>query len=186
MAQATHLDLWAELQPRRPGHLHCMWVSLATCVQQIIHSPPVQVNASPPGVGEHWLHTVDAVGFKDQLPPGEVGEAEASKSCPRQEEGRILAAGCPAWYRPSVFIIVTRQVSRQFAFLPTDAPCQTLVSPEPGLRKKQSSPGEKQSPHVGPEGGKEKRGHSASPQCHPGQIKTPPRDACSVAEGSVD
>lgn len=62
----------------------------------------------------------------------------------------------------------------------------TPQNPELRLRKESSSPGEKQSPQVGLEGGKEKRGHSTPLWCHLIKPKAHPRKAWSVAEGPVD
>lgn len=91
--QAGHADLGAELQPRYPGHLLCIRVSLATPSPRD-HSQLVQVSARPPTAGKYQLHKADLVSFKELSPPREVRAAEVSKSCPRQEESPVLAAGC--------------------------------------------------------------------------------------------
>lgn len=86
------MDLGAELRPRYPGHQLCIGVSLATPSQEI--SQLVQVSARPPAAGQYQLHKADMVSFKEPSPPREVWAAEVSKSCPRQEESPMLAAGC--------------------------------------------------------------------------------------------
>lgn len=50
--QVGHLDLQAELQPRPPGHLFCICVSLAT-LSAGDHGQLVWVKAGPFGVGKY-------------------------------------------------------------------------------------------------------------------------------------
>lgn len=80
------------------------------CLQEI--SQLVQVSARPPAEGQYQLHKADMVSFKEPSPPREVWVAEVSKSCPRQEESPMLAAGCPALCRLSVLTLTPGQVSR--------------------------------------------------------------------------
>lgn len=81
------MALGAELQPSHPGHMLCVWVSLATPSPD--HSQLFQLRERPLGMGEYELRKVDVVIFKELSPPGEVQVEELSKSCPRQEEGLV-------------------------------------------------------------------------------------------------